>query len=692
MKFLNFYLSLCVILFRVRILDAKIQDDYVKIKSLCQDIIYIITKGHIKPAKHLMLGLAMKSLTSSRKVLTILNKYGHSVGYTVAEELETEMTYTAYENNKLIPPGIRPIKELSTHVAFDNYDRFVETFSGKDTLHDTVGIIYQFYPENYAEEDSRTLNLNIRRSNDSDTSISVTSPNIATSFMNPSNPSNDTVAECTPRKRRRFEEIPREIQPYYRKPSAKTTLIPIDVINNINENCKISKKNATIKDLLWVFSLSLIKSTPMWTGFNSTITSDNSERQIVDYLPQINLSPTSYSVVHETLVCAQKIAKECNQPQIIVSYDLAIAKMAMQIKMTETPKFDNIFINLGAFHIQMAFFKAIGKYIDACGITDILVQAEVLAEGSVNGFLSSKHFNRCKRIHPLLSGALQILNFEQFMLENNFDADTLTEDLNYLKTNFIEIDESLNIPATLQETLNNYENFVEEILHGSRGKTAQYYMQYIEFINIYFRFTRSIRTSNFELYLDSLFDIANLFFTFNQPNYARWILQYLCNLIDLKLNKSELLNDFMRGAFGVKRTNNKFSRSPVDLTLEQTINADAASSLTGVTHFTNSVSARQRWALSHSMRTKIISRLFEELKITSSNDTVRELENHRIEKDKKALENIIIKIKENINPFDNNIEREYLYNISTGRAVSNDTVSFLLNAKTFGKTKKKHIY
>lgn len=494
------------------------------------------------------------------------------------------------------------------------------------------------------------------------------------------------------RKRRRFEEIPREIQPYYRKPSAKTTLIPIDVINNINENCKISKKNATIKDLLWVFSLSLIKSTPMWTGFNSTITSDNSERQIVDYLPQINLSPTSYSVVHETLVCAQKIAKECNQPQIIVSYDLAIAKMAMQIKMTETPKFDNIFINLGAFHIQMAFFKAIGKYIDACGITDILVQAEVLAEGSVNGFLSSKHFNRCKRIHPLLSGALQILNFEQFMLENNFDADTLTEDLNYLKTNFIEIDESLNIPATLQETLNNYENFVEEILHGSRGKTAQYYMQYIEFINIYFRFTRSIRTSNFELYLDSLFDIANLFFTFNQPNYARWILQYLCNLIDLKLDKSELLNDFMRGAFGVKRTNNKFSRSPVDLTLEQTINADAASSLTGVTHFTNSVSARQRWALSHNMRTKIISRLFEELKITSSNDTVRELENHRIEKDKKALENIIIKIKENINPFDNNIEREYLYNISTGRAVPNDTVSFFLNAKTFGKTKKKHIY
>ena len=119
-------------------------DDFIKIKSLCSDIIYIITKGRIKPAKHLTLGLAMKSLTSSRKVLTILNRYGHSINYTLAEELETELTYTSVDENRLIPSGISLTGNLSTHVAYDNYDRFVETLSGKDTLHDTVGIIYQF--------------------------------------------------------------------------------------------------------------------------------------------------------------------------------------------------------------------------------------------------------------------------------------------------------------------------------------------------------------------------------------------------------------------------------------------------------------------------------------------------------------------------------------------------------------------
>ena len=28
-------------------------------------------------------------------------------------------------------------------LSFDNYDRYVETLTGKDTLHDTVGIAYQ---------------------------------------------------------------------------------------------------------------------------------------------------------------------------------------------------------------------------------------------------------------------------------------------------------------------------------------------------------------------------------------------------------------------------------------------------------------------------------------------------------------------------------------------------------------------
>lgn len=67
------------------------------------------------------------------------------MSYNVAEELEIELTLTALVETDCIPAGIFVASYLFlTHVAFNNYDRFVDTFSGKDTLHDTVEIIYQF--------------------------------------------------------------------------------------------------------------------------------------------------------------------------------------------------------------------------------------------------------------------------------------------------------------------------------------------------------------------------------------------------------------------------------------------------------------------------------------------------------------------------------------------------------------------
>lgn len=44
----------------------------------------------------------------------------------------------------VILAGISRVDGLITYVAFDNFDRFFVTATGKDTLHDAVGIIYQF--------------------------------------------------------------------------------------------------------------------------------------------------------------------------------------------------------------------------------------------------------------------------------------------------------------------------------------------------------------------------------------------------------------------------------------------------------------------------------------------------------------------------------------------------------------------
>ena len=79
---------------------------------------------------------------------------------------------------------------------------------------------------------------------------------------------------------------------------------------------------------------------------------------------------------------------------VIVNYDLAVAKPAMQIQQMESPKYDNVFICFGAFHIEMAFFGALGFFLDGSGGPTILTDTQVLAPGSLNGFLLGKHYNR----------------------------------------------------------------------------------------------------------------------------------------------------------------------------------------------------------------------------------------------------------------------------------------------------------
>lgn len=161
----------------------------------------------------------------------------------------------------------------------------------------------------------------------------------------------------------------------------------------------------------------------MWVGFNSQTLIDNSESQIVDYLPQINMSPTSYSAILETLKNAQEIAKQCHQENIIVTYDLAIAKMAMKIQITESPKFDNIFINMGAFHIQMAFLKLLGNTLIPVALKCYLENAKfwllvpLMVLSMLNTSTDANEF-----IH-IISAVLQSLHFDRFVNENEDSID-----------------------------------------------------------------------------------------------------------------------------------------------------------------------------------------------------------------------------------------------------------------------------
>ena len=135
-------------------------------------------------------------------------------------------------------------------------------------------------------------------------------------------------------------------------------------------------------------------------------------------------------------------------------------------------------------------------------------------------------------------------------------------------------------------------------------------------VHLHHKFIRSIRLGDLELYIYCLLRITNYFFTFNHPNYSRWLVRYHDKLLKLSETQKDVYDEFKKRCFGIKRTKKDFSRLPIDLTLEQTDNPDASSQKPGISYFTKSISARQRWADSHFVRMKGLSEVPNKLDMT----------------------------------------------------------------------------
>ena len=107
---------------------------------------------------------------------------------------------------------------------------------------------------------------------------------------------------------------------------------------------------------------------------------------------------------------------------------------------------------------------------------------------------------------------------------------------------------------------------------------------------LYLLFTRSVRVGDLDLFIYCLPKLTNYYFTLNRINYARWLVKYHDNLLKASITHPVVFQDFKNGLFQIKRVNKPFSRSSIDLTLEQTINADAACQRRGIITLTYLIS------------------------------------------------------------------------------------------------------
>lgn len=288
----------------------------------------------------------------------------------------------------------------------------------------------------------------------------------------------------------------------------------------------------------------------------------------------------------------------------------------------------------------------------------------------------------------MMALSLRILNLQNFIDQNGIIIN------DEIKVYLMKMVKKRSPAPTIEDPqildlLQKYELFEKLTLEGEHGKTAQFCMMYVNFIDYYLLLNASIRKNDFELFKFVLPKINNLFSTFNHPNYAQYLVRYHDNLLKIDNSHPGLREQLENGSLGVKRTEKPFSKQTINLSLEQTVNLHAANRMTVTKFIRNSISARQRWARSHSIRTTIISHTMQQAGLTKMQDVSDDLKRNRIKKSANQLHELINGIKCNMNPFFSDIEKNNLFNICTGKAASEQIENFLLNAEKIGHEKRK---
>ena len=137
------------------------------------------------------------------------------------------------------------------------------------------------------------------------------------------------------------------------------------------------------------------------------------------------------------------------------------------------------------------------------------------------------------------------------------------------------------------ELTKEYFLYVSATINGEKGKTAEFWMKYVQPIHVYHKNSRSLREGNLHGYISCLTKFTNMFFALNHLNYARWTVKYYNNLLTLEETHPETFREYQDSMFSINRTTKPFSGNSIDLTLEHTVNAHAASQRTGIASMTN---------------------------------------------------------------------------------------------------------
>ena len=182
---------------------------------------------------------------------------------------------------------------------------------------------------------------------------------------------------------------------------------------------------------------------------------------------------------------------------------------AMLFKVLMPPVFDKLLIMLGYFHIDLAFYSAVGTYINGSGIEFILTEANISAEGSRTCFIKGKFIIVAQGSVSclLLNRSCKRCSFNNCLLKSK-----IPPNCSWLTFPSI-LDRCHLSDNTLTQHIDLHEDFLDKTINGSHGPNSQFWENYIDSLICLLRTVqRNVKTNGVNGYISIFPALLDVFF------------------------------------------------------------------------------------------------------------------------------------------------------------------------------------
>ena len=402
-----------------------------------------------------------------------------------------------------------------------------------------------------------------------------------------------------------------------------------------------------------------------WSLFHATVTKYPSEdSQKVDniaLLPLFREEAKSPAMICHSMDIIKTNVEFLNPGQIpVIAFDQPLFALAktIQCNWPNTYGEEKFVIMMGGLPIEMAAWKTLGDWLENCGWTPLLVDANFCTSGKADSFLKASHVSRTRYAHQVTACCLFILMHKAYQ-------------------EFCQSLSDNDIRLSFEEWRSN---------KAAASPHFKFWAITLDVELCILNFVQSLRQGNFKLDVNRLIKIAPWFFALDHHNYARWLPVHIRDMVALQNACPAVAHEFENGHFVVKKSVRAFSKIPLDHAHEQ--NNKSVKGDGGAIGPTENSAKLLRWMVSGPELSRMINEFETSQNFVSVAEDNAEKKHHE---DSPAVQCNFIKDVRSVcaeleskgNPFLE--DSKDILNVDTKEIMGNDLVNTVKNVKAIGE-------